>query len=138
MWDLAAKRPLGSRGPLHRSGIEALAFSRDDSQLATAGWDEALGLWDVVRQRDKVRFRSYLRSYHSVAFSPDGQRVAAGTGTGAIKIWDTTTYQEVATLKHHTEAVKGLEFADDDTLVSYTEHDLRVWRAAPFALAAKP
>ena len=49
VWDVATGLPVGEPLYAHTSGIKALAFGRDQSQLVTAGTDGRVVLWDLLR-----------------------------------------------------------------------------------------
>jgi WD40 repeat protein len=128
---LHAKRVVPINFPKRTEAVTGLAFSHDDALLAIASWDETLTLWDIARQRELKKFVSHLLGYTAVTFSKDDRRLVAGTGNGSIILWDLASYQEVGTLQGH-EGPDGLQFADDDALVSYKGNELILWRATPF------
>ena len=78
----------------HTDGIEALAFSTDNSQLASCSRDGTIRLWDG-------RTGEYLRTLtghngpiHSVAFKPGAFELASvgdHSGNHTVRKWDTNT-----------------------------------------------
>ena len=67
----------------------------------------------------------------SVAFSPDSQRLALGLADGNIQIWDIKNRMLVGLLRGHRQPVWELGFnPEDDSLVSISPDELRVWRVA--------
>jgi WD40 repeat protein/uncharacterized caspase-like protein len=77
----------------HSDWIMALAFSLDESLLATTGNDGRLCLWDVKRG---IQIDEYLLldKGHSVAFSPDGKLVAVAAEK-QIAAWDIASRKKV-------------------------------------------
>ncbi len=78
----------------HRDGVRAVAFSPDDSRVATASWDGTARIWDVKTGKQQV-LTGHIGSVASVAFSPDGRRLITGGSDGAVRVWDAETGQEL-------------------------------------------
>jgi WD40 repeat protein len=60
--------------------IRCIAFNSDGSQLALAGYDRVVRVWDSESGVEKQAFRFDVPRINTVAFSPDGKRLAAGGG----------------------------------------------------------
>jgi WD40 repeat protein/tRNA A-37 threonylcarbamoyl transferase component Bud32 len=67
-----------------------------------------------------------------LAISSDNRLLAAGFKDGTITIWDMTNEQELRTLKGHNEAVTGLAFLRNDSLLvsSSADKTVRLWNAS--------
>ena len=78
--------------PLKRlkMAVQAVVFSPDGKQLATAGGDKVVRLWDLDTGRQIAALPSQDR-VGAVAFSPDGKSLAAGNKGGTVRIWMTPT-----------------------------------------------
>lgn len=79
----------------HESAIYALAFSPDNTLLASGDYGGAIHLWNVKTAKgwNVLRGRSnYWNSVWALAFSPDGALLASGDSIG-LTIWDATTHQ---------------------------------------------
>src|SRR5262249_10587163 len=86
VWNVATRRIvklLGPAGPLGASGI---AFSPDDTLVATAGVDGRVRVSDLRTGRTAASVQ-VKGSLQDLDFSPDGKRVAAGSLAGEIAIW---------------------------------------------------
>jgi len=70
----------------HTGHVNAVAFSRDGKQLASAG-DDGLRLWDVAARKEIATADPHSDSYSSIAWSADGKTIAGATGSGVI-LWD--------------------------------------------------
>jgi WD40 repeat protein len=145
VWNLLRKERVG-HWKAHKEAVFGVAFMPDAKRLVTVSEDGSAALWELETQ-DQIRpFGRTLNAFDSVAVSPDGHRIAAGTWEQGIKIWNAATGQEVATLKGiddwldpnfpgRSDAVDSLVFLppDGNTLISGTDHELRLWRAPSWA-----
>jgi WD40 repeat protein/serine/threonine protein kinase len=81
-----------------------LSWCRDSRQLAVAGEDETIAIWDVDA-REKIRtlrVGGSTEPFHhvvgAVAWSPNGKRLAAAGQDGTLLLWDTATWKEILSL----------------------------------------
>jgi WD40 repeat protein len=129
VWDLAHKVPV-AEWQAHLQAVAGISFMPDGKRLATGSWDATGKLWDLETRRQTRTFTRTFNSFDSLAVAPDGQRITAGDGDGLIHLWSSTTGLELATLKTDDDVV-GLQFlsTDENTIVSITAKEVRVWRA---------
>ena len=85
VWDLATgEDTLPVKGL--RASVGRVVFSPDGQQLATAGADNVVRVWDAETGRELAAL-SCPDGVGVVAFSPDGTTLAAGPEDGSIRIW---------------------------------------------------
>jgi WD40 repeat protein len=103
----------------------ALAFSPDGSQLAGAGFDNNVALWDAgTGQKLRTLVAPTIQRVFSVVFSPDG-KVLAGAGNTPdrtknqmIVLWDSATGRVIRVLSGHAFAVHAIAFSPDGRLLA--------------------
>ncbi|WP_367129323.1 toll/interleukin-1 receptor domain-containing protein [Saccharothrix sp. HUAS TT1] len=74
--------------------IEAVAFGRDGTRLATGDVKGVVTLWDVSdfrAPRDPITLSRHSGAVRSVAFSGNGDLMATGGADGDLVLWDTST-----------------------------------------------
>jgi WD40 repeat protein len=84
-------RPIGQPLKGHLTHVESVAFSPDNSFLASGSQDETVILWDVSdvsRPRIIGRPLKGQAMVDTLAFSPDGRVLAVGNWDGAVTLWD--------------------------------------------------
>ncbi|HEX3359865.1 MAG TPA: WD40 repeat domain-containing protein [Solirubrobacterales bacterium] len=123
VWDLSdLRRPprelhFGHAHGNEKQPVDAIAFSRDGSWLASGGGDQQVVLWTVSGDPGDVSVERTPgtmlqgQSIFALAFSPKGNTLAAGDGEGVTCLYDVATRREIGNdsclLGHKPEAVEG-------------------------------
>ena len=80
------------------SGTNAVAFSPDDSLIATAHADGVIRLWDVKSGQLKLKFVGHGRSVSDIAFVPDGRTLLSASADGTVRVWSTQSQSNLGSL----------------------------------------
>ena len=112
-----------------RVGVMSLEFSPDSRILAFSDLpNQAVKLWNVVRNQHYATLKGFGRGVSRLAFSPNGRILATGTLgriDAAVKLWDTVTFRELRTQRGFWNAITGLSFTPDGGLLAICAYEGR-------------
>lgn len=108
LWDLTTQQEIKS---FKHNGDWAIFFLANDQRLATNNGE----VWDIESGEIVYAANSNRRQ---VTFSPDGRWMALAPSNLPIELWNTATWQIERTLNKHSDAVIGMAFSADSTLLA--------------------
>ncbi|GIY83902.1 WD repeat-containing protein 48 [Caerostris darwini] len=122
----------------HKDYVKALAYAKDREQVASAGLDRAIFLWDVntltalTASNNTVTTSSLSGnkdSIYSLAMNPSGNVIVSGSTEKVLRVWDPRTCQKLMKLKGHSDNVKALAINRDGTqcLSGSSDGTIRLW-----------
>lgn len=115
----------------HSTEINGLTFSRDGIQLASAGKDGSISIWQAKSGQRMLVIQGHSGWMKSVAFSPDGFSLASACSDGSIKLWDATNGYDMRTFMGHTGMATSVVFSPDGERLASASNDqtVKVWDA---------
>ena len=93
-------------------GIWAIAFDRTGNQLAAAGNDGSINVWDMTigPPRPTWSHKLHTGSAQALAFNRDGSRLASGSRDESAILWRTADGTALAKLEGHVVGVSSVVF----------------------------
>lgn len=110
----------------HRWQLSCLAFRQDGLELATAGWDKEVHIWDVL---NNMRLVTTLKGAHRVpitSVSWQGQYdhvLCTGSADKTAVLWNTHTGTKTGTLTQHSGWVLGTSFSSSGSVLATASWD---------------
>lgn len=122
----------------HKDYVKALAYAKDIEQVASAGLDRNIFLWDVhtltaLTASNNTVTTSSLNgnqsSIYSLAMNSSGTLIASGSTEKKIRLFDPRTTQKLMKLKGHSDNVRALLLNRDCTqcLSASSDGTVRLW-----------
>lgn len=75
----------------HQGFVPGLAFSPDDSLLASASADQSIKLWSTSDWTVEATLIGHADEVWSVSFSQDGKKIVSGSKDDTVKTWTTSS-----------------------------------------------
>ncbi|XP_039757052.1 WD repeat-containing protein 48 homolog isoform X2 [Pararge aegeria] len=106
----------------HKDYVRTLAYAKDKEQVASAGLDRAIFLWDVntltalTASNNTVTTSSLVgnkESIYSLAMNPPGTILVSGSTEKVLRVWDPRNCSRLMKLKGHSDNVKALVVSRD-------------------------
>jgi WD40 repeat protein len=93
--------------------LNTVAFSPDDTYVATAGNDKIARIWDRATGAKVHELQGHQGTIYAVTFSPDGEKLATASRDQTIKLWSVASGRLLLTLVGHTNTVNSIAFSPD-------------------------
>lgn len=107
----------------HLDTIFDLELSKDGQQLASAGADKLIRLWDTRNQRELAVLEGHSAAVLSIAFNTNGTQVASGGADRELKVWDVATREKIAALGQHNSAISALKWFSKEQILYAARED---------------
>ena len=121
LWDVATRNNINTFEG-HPVGALSLAFSPDDTLLASGSYDGSMIVWDVATGNKIGTFEGYKHTdgVLSLEFSPDGTLLASGSYDGSIGLWDVVRRNNITSFKEDgfEPIIYSVAFSPDGTILA--------------------
>lgn len=122
----------------HKDYVKCLAYAKDKEQVASAGLDRAIFLWDVntltalTASNNTVTTSSLTGnkdSIYSLAMNTSGTVIVSGSTEKVLRVWDPRSCQKLMKLKGHSDNVRALVVSRDGSqcLSASSDGAIRLW-----------
>lgn len=114
------------------AAVYALALSPDDNQLAVAGFDDEVRVYDSTDGRLIHVLKCSCADQRAVAYSPDGTKLACAGRDGRLRLWRTADATLERQIQAHVQRIRAIAYSPDGSQLA-TAGDgrhVRIWDAA--------
>jgi WD40 repeat protein len=109
----------------HPARVQAIAYSPDGQQLATASFDGLARVWDPVSGRELMDLK-HDGPVQAIEYSVDGHALATASDDGTVRVWDARTGQQLEVLRH-ADRVYAVTFSPDGRYLASATRDGHVF-----------
>ncbi len=125
VWDVQSGKPVVS-GQGHTAWIVCLAYSPNQTMIASGSRDETIRLWDSATGQCLKTLSCSGSWVQTLMFSPDGRSLVSGDSDGVIRVWDVEKNSCRETLQGHQDRIQALKFSTDGRRLVSSSQDQTV------------
>jgi WD40 repeat protein/serine/threonine protein kinase len=124
---LTGKEIQSFRGHLGR--VFSLSWSPDSTQVASAGSDGTIKVWEVTQQQQNRTVVQRPGQTYSIDWHPDGRHLVQGNTEGSVWIWDIANLVDPVHLQATTSWIYRVAWNPSGTRVAAGSMDgvVRIW-----------
>ncbi|KAI5795254.1 WD40-repeat-containing domain protein [Geopyxis carbonaria] len=130
VFDMASRAVLRSWADVHKTPVQALRWNpRELTQLATAGDDATVRLWDLAVNAPVTTFSGHADYVRSLAYLPGSTfgGVVSGSYDKSARLWDPRAKAPALTFRHDAAIDAVLPMPGGTTLLVAAGAVVRVW-----------
>jgi hypothetical protein len=101
----------------HGDTIFDLDFSRDGTELVTAGGDKLIKVWELASKKELARLEGHTAQVLGVAFNTNATQVVSGGADKEIKVWDIKTREKIISLGSHSARVTAVAWPGEGKVI---------------------
>ncbi|AFY40426.1 YD repeat protein [[Leptolyngbya] sp. PCC 7376] len=103
-------------------GINAVAYSPDESMVATGGADGNIRLWSAEGESIRT-LEDHEAPIYEMEFSPNGKFLLSGSEDFTARLWDPETGELLRTFEDHDNSIYGVSFSPDSQIIATASVD---------------
>jgi WD40 repeat protein len=143
LWTHTQKPPLGTTLVIytgHLSPVATVAWSPDNTRVASGGSDETVQVWNGVTGTHPLIYRGHRTNVNALAWAPPqgNQRIASASGNSffggehVVQVWNALTGEHLLTYSGHTQPVLSVAWSPDGRHAASGSADktVHIWDAA--------
>jgi WD40 repeat protein/serine/threonine protein kinase len=129
VWDLEKTAETTRTLAGHSRLVQAVALSRDEETIASAGEDGTVRIWSAVTGKLLRTLEGHVGSVHAVSIHPDGKRVASGGEDATLRVRDCRSGETILNLSPFNHRVVSLAHHPDGKELASAGKDgtVRLW-----------
>ena len=108
------------------SSIFSLAFSPDETLLASGNSRGEVNIWRIQDAKQMLCCRGHQTIVIAVGFSPDGKLIVSGSIDGTVKLWDSKTGECYQTFPNNNNFFSSVVFSPDCQTVASHDNDQKI------------
>lgn len=119
---------------IHNAGVYALTMMPNGKDVASAGDDFTVAVWDALSGRVAKRFTGHRQRVYGLAAAPDGDKIASASWDGTVRVWDVAEGRELWSTDAHAQGALSVAFSPDGRWLATGGLDdaLRLWDTQTF------
>jgi len=98
--------------------VGGVAFRPSENELAAAGTNHTVALWDVATGRLKRTLQAPSGTSIALCYTQDGTRLAVAGTDRSVRLWDLGASGDPVVLSDHREGVASVAFSPDGKLLA--------------------
>lgn len=110
----------------HRRSVNTLALLANGAQLASAGSDGAIKIWNAQDGLLLRTMRGQQRGINAIAASPEGSLLVSAGNEGALYLWDPSSGKRLARLTGHETDVFAMAYSADGRWLASAGRDRNI------------